>query len=64
MEISIRVNFIYSFIFIVEQTDNYNKQFWDRLQNEWKRISDENGPSQHPWLSEYSDYYDPYKVAK
>lgn len=64
MEISIRVNFIIFFIFIVEQTDNYNKQFWDRLQNEWKRISDENGPSQHPWLSEYSDYYDPYKVAK
>lgn len=46
----------------MEETDNYNSQFWSRLQNEWKKISEEDDQS-HPWLSEFSDYYDPYKVG-
>lgn len=46
---------------IGEATESYNTQFWNRLQNEWKKISDEDDQA-HPWLSELSDYYDPYKV--
>uniref|UniRef100_A0AAG5D609 Peroxisomal targeting signal 1 receptor n=1 Tax=Anopheles atroparvus TaxID=41427 RepID=A0AAG5D609_ANOAO len=45
-----------------EASDNYNKQFWERLQDEWRTLSDSEG--QHPWLSEFSDYYDPYKEYK
>lgn len=44
-----------------ETTDNYNSQFWNRLQNEWKKISEEDDLG-HPWLSELNDYYEPYKV--
>lgn len=40
----------------------FNTQFWDRLHNEWKKISEEQD-SQHPWLSEFTEYYDPYKVG-
>ncbi|KAG4067450.1 hypothetical protein HA402_009687 [Bradysia odoriphaga] len=42
-----------------ELTDNYNTQFWNRLQDEWKKLSSEDAT--HPWLSEFNDYYDPYK---
>lgn len=45
-----------------EATENYNSQFWNRLQNEWKKISEEDDQA-HPWLSEFNDYYDPYKVS-
>lgn len=41
--------------------EEFNKQFWDRLQDEWKKISDRLD-EQSPWLSEFSEYYDPYKV--
>ncbi|KAJ6635614.1 Peroxisomal targeting signal 1 receptor [Pseudolycoriella hygida] len=41
-----------------EMTENYNTQFWNKLQDEWKKMSNEEG---HPWLSEFTDYYDPYK---
>lgn len=44
-----------------ELTDNYNTQFWNRLQDEWKKMSSED--ANHPWLSEFTDYYDPYKVT-
>lgn len=46
-----------------EFNEQYNKEFWDRLQDEWKKLSDDNS-QQHPWLNEYSDYYDPYKEYK
>jgi peroxin-5 len=46
-----------------EATELYNKQYWDRLQDEWKKIAGDDEASQHPWLSEFSDYYDPYKVS-
>lgn len=39
--------------------DSYNRKFWDQLQDEWKRISESD--SDHPWISEFNDYYDPYK---
>ncbi|XP_031629596.1 peroxisomal targeting signal 1 receptor [Contarinia nasturtii] len=40
--------------------EEFNKHFWNRLQDEWKKISD-NLDDQSPWLSEFSEYYDPYK---
>ncbi|XP_055621818.1 peroxisomal targeting signal 1 receptor [Toxorhynchites rutilus septentrionalis] len=45
-----------------EAAENYNKQFWERLQDEWRTISE--NESQHPWLSEFSEFYDPYKEYK
>lgn len=45
-----------------EAAENYNKQFWERLQDEWRSISE--NESQHPWLSEFSEFYDPYKEYK
>lgn len=46
-----------------EFNEQYNKEFWDRLQDEWKKLSEDN-TQQHPWLNEFSDYYDPYKEYK
>ncbi|XP_037810567.1 peroxisomal targeting signal 1 receptor [Lucilia sericata] len=40
---------------------NYNEKFWQRLQDEWAKLSEE---SDHPWLSEYDENYDPYKEYK
>lgn len=40
---------------------NYNEKFWQRLQDEWAKISEE---SDHPWLSEFDENYDPYKEYK
>ena len=45
-----------------EFNDQYNKEFWDKLQDEWKKLSEDN--TDHPWLNEFSDYYDPYKEYK
>lgn len=42
------------------KSEEYNKKFWDRLQDEWKKISTQS-EDQPPWLSEFSEYYDPYK---
>lgn len=44
----------------VKNSENYNDQFWNNLQDEWKKISEGN-ETDHPWLSDFSDYYDPYK---
>jgi len=44
-----------------EETDNYNTQFWNRLQDEWKNMSSE-GEQQHPWMSDFNEFHDPYKV--
>lgn len=49
-----------TYVLTAETTDNYNTQFWNRLQDEWKKMSSED--SGHPWLSEFTDYYEPYKV--
>uniref|UniRef100_A0A182K4B7 Peroxisomal targeting signal 1 receptor n=1 Tax=Anopheles christyi TaxID=43041 RepID=A0A182K4B7_9DIPT len=45
-----------------EASDNYNKQFWERLQDEWRTLSE--GEGKHPWLSEFNDFYDPFKEYK
>lgn len=44
--------------------ESYNTQFWNRLQDEWKKLSEQDTEKQHPWLNEFSDYYDPYKEYK
>lgn len=41
-------------------SEAYNQEFWNRLQEEWKKISEENDEG-HPWLSDFTNYYDPYK---
>lgn len=43
-----------------QKTENYNDQFWEKLHNEWQKMA-EDGETDHPWLSEFSDLYDPYK---
>uniref|UniRef100_U5EYI5 Peroxisomal targeting signal 1 receptor n=1 Tax=Corethrella appendiculata TaxID=1370023 RepID=U5EYI5_9DIPT len=48
----------------IEESENYNKQFWERLQDEWRKISEDGESDKHPWLSEFSDYTDPYKEYK
>lgn len=40
--------------------ERYNQEFWNRLQEEWKKISEESDEG-HPWLSDFTNYYDPYK---
>lgn len=40
---------------------NYNEKFWQRLQDEWAKLSEE---SDHPWLSEYDENFNPYKEYK
>lgn len=49
------------FHFLDENNEEFNKQFWNRLQDEWKKMSD-GLDEQSPWLAEFSEYYDPYKV--
>lgn len=48
--------------YIIGTDDSYNSQFWNKLQAEWKKLS-ENEETEHPWLSEYSEYYDSFKVG-
>ncbi|XP_040175634.1 peroxisomal targeting signal 1 receptor [Anopheles arabiensis] len=45
-----------------EASDSYNKQFWERLQDEWRTLAE--GEGKHPWLSEFNDFYDPFKEYK
>lgn len=42
-----------------EFNEQYNKEFWNKLADEWKKLSEDS--SGHPWLNELSDYYDPFK---
>ena len=42
------------------ESEKYNQEFWNRLQEEWKKISEETDAG-HPWLSDFTSYYDPYK---
>lgn len=46
---------------LAEFSENYNKQFWDRLQDEWKKISESDVGGSHPWIDQFSDYYDSYR---
>lgn len=42
----------------------HNRQFWEKLQDEWRRISEEQEAEGHPWLSDFTEIYDPYKEYK
>uniref|UniRef100_A0A1B0CY62 Thiolase N-terminal domain-containing protein n=1 Tax=Lutzomyia longipalpis TaxID=7200 RepID=A0A1B0CY62_LUTLO len=46
-----------------DKKDEYNQQFWNRLQDEWRQIAEAND-EHHPWLTEFQDFYDPYKEYK
>lgn len=35
---------------------------FSKFHEEWKKLSDDNVTSDHPWLPDYADFYDPYKV--
>ncbi|ALC48377.1 Pex5 [Drosophila busckii] len=37
---------------------NFNEKFWQRLQDEWQKLADEN---EHPWLSDHNENLDAYK---
>ncbi|XP_015602182.1 peroxisomal targeting signal 1 receptor [Cephus cinctus] len=42
--------------------DNYEATFWNRLQEEWEKVTaSEEVSAPHPWISEYAKYYDPFK---
>ena len=46
-------------------TGNYESEFWQKLQNEWDKISStDNVTSSHPWTTEYESFYDPFKEYK
>lgn len=40
--------------------DEFNTKFWDKLQEEMKKVSNSEDDA-HPWLDEYNDYYIPQK---
>lgn len=62
MTIFLSLRLIFTFTLDVSN-EEFNKQFWNRLQDEWKKISD-GLDEQSPWLAEFSEYYDPYTVTK
>ena len=37
----------------------YNQDFWKKLEDEWKEISNTN--ADHPWLSDFNDF-EPFKA--
>lgn len=39
--------------------DDVTNRFWDKLQEQWSKMEQD-----HDWLSEFSDYADPFKVRK
>ncbi|XP_025836363.1 peroxisomal targeting signal 1 receptor isoform X2 [Agrilus planipennis] len=43
-----------------EKGDDYYNTFWDKLQNEWKKLAEEVGDN-HPWLDDIDELTDPYK---
>lgn len=45
---------------MLDETDKYNEKFWNRLQDEWKALSTKD--EEHPWLTDFTDYYEQYKV--
>lgn len=42
--------------------DGFNTRFWDNLQDEWKKLSESENAAEHPWLSDFTQFLDPYKV--
>jgi hypothetical protein len=48
-----------------EQDDDSSSgsQFWAKLQDEWEKLAKDGDLGEHPWISEFSEYYDPFKVS-
>ncbi|XP_021935209.1 peroxisomal targeting signal 1 receptor isoform X2 [Zootermopsis nevadensis] len=46
-----------------EQDDDSStsSQFWAKLQDEWQKLAKGGELGDHPWISEFSEYYDPFK---
>ncbi|XP_058791839.1 peroxisomal targeting signal 1 receptor [Phymastichus coffea] len=44
-----------------QDTESYEASFWDRLQSEWEKVSSDTISTNHAWISEYEDFYDPFK---
>jgi hypothetical protein len=40
----------------------FGSQFWAKLQDEWEKLAKGGELGDHPWISEFSEYYDPFKV--
>lgn len=53
-------NIVLSFVDV--KNEEFNKHFWEHLQDEWKKRV-EQSEDQSPWLGEFSEFYDPYKVS-
>jgi hypothetical protein len=49
---------------VSEQDDDgsFGSQFWTKLQDEWEKLAKGGELGDHPWISEFSEYYDPFKV--
>jgi hypothetical protein len=49
---------------VSEQDDDssFSSQFWAKLQDEWEKLAKGGELGDHPWISEFSEYYDPFKV--
>jgi hypothetical protein len=48
---------------VSEQDDgSFGSQFWSKLQDEWEKLAKGGELGDHPWVSEFSEYYDPFKV--
>lgn len=41
--------------------DSFNGKFWDNLQEEWRTLSESENAAEHPWLSDFTEFMDPYK---
>ncbi|KAJ8681691.1 hypothetical protein QAD02_017483 [Eretmocerus hayati] len=44
-----------------EDAENFESTFWKRLESEWDKVSSEELSTNHPWVSEMENYYDPFK---
>ncbi|GLG93585.1 Peroxisomal targeting signal 1 receptor [Gryllus bimaculatus] len=44
-----------------DDTAEYSKKLWSKLQNEWEKIFKSGEETTQPWVTEFSDYYDPFK---
>ena len=41
--------------------DKENSKFWDKLQDEWRKLAERDQDEDHPWVTDFEHYYDPYK---
>jgi hypothetical protein len=45
-----------------DEASSFGSQFWTKLQDEWEKLAKDGDLGEHPWISEFSEYYDPFKV--